>query len=90
MIAHAISCLLSENKLHCTKNFFPFFFFSPSAQSLEKCLGVSDMSRILCEIKQKLYPPAPSGNLNIQLGLIFTSSGSSLPVEGISADRLGQ
>jgi len=48
------------------------------------------MSRILREIKKKFYLLAPSSNLNIQLGLIFTLPGSSLSVEGISAERLGR
>lgn len=48
------------------------------------------MSRIPREIKKKFYLLTPLSLLNIQLHLIFTSCGSSLPVEGISADRFRQ
>lgn len=42
------------------------------------------MTRIPGEIKKKFYALEPSTNLIIQLGLILTSSGSSLPGGGIS------
>lgn len=71
-------------KINCTKHIFLFFF------SL-KCPIIRETFRYLgYKIKKKIYPLAPSGNLNIQLSLTFTSSGSSFPVEGISADRLEQ
>lgn len=77
---------------YIVQTIFVHFVFLKCAQSLEKRLGISDMSRIPHEIKKKFYPLAPSSHSeylsmsDLTKGFLFTSSGRSLLVQGISAD----
>lgn len=84
-------------KINCVvQTFFIHFVFLKCAKSLGKCLGVSDMSRMAHEMKKKFFLLAPSSTCecsarsDLTKGFLFASSGSSLPVQGISADRLWQ